>query len=149
MLSCLRHEGRKAAICQAGYSFQIGWACTNGYCTAEENYRGHHSGSISTTRDGKQYEIYLRNDEIIALYIDDKRIPDGKISDYKQAVAQINKGKKKKSPLPPGKKRPAMREGSAGCQERSWYGQRLVIVAWFAIRDPIYHRYKVQWFIVS
>lgn len=83
----------------------------------EENYRGHHNGTISTTRDGKRYEVYLRNDEIIALYIDDKRIPDDKIGDYKQSVGQIIKEEEDRAAAAREEARHARREAEVARRE--------------------------------
>jgi beta-lactamase regulating signal transducer with metallopeptidase domain len=53
---------------------------------------GRSTFSISTTRDGKDYEIIGEGEnEVIRLYIDGVRIPDNKIADYKEVVDQIIK----------------------------------------------------------
>jgi len=53
--------------------------------------------TINTSMNGKQYKIVEENGKVTELYVDNVRIPDDKISQYKQAIDEIHAGLKKQA----------------------------------------------------
>jgi beta-lactamase regulating signal transducer with metallopeptidase domain len=61
------------------------------YITIKDSIPEHRdvTGSINSTIDGKKYKVVVINDKPVALYIDDKRVPDNELEAHHQVMEKI------------------------------------------------------------